>query len=61
MGADKDVMRVFMPQVIKEQLKSLDLVEKEDVVYGRSETVNFKGQGGKWSSLSFREINLMAG
>lgn len=60
MGADKDVMRVFMPQVIKEQLRSLDIVDKEGAVYGRWETVSFKGQGGKWSSLSFREISLMA-
>lgn len=33
-GADKDIMKVFRTQLMKERLRSLDTIDKEGVVYG---------------------------
>lgn len=66
-GTDKDKMGVFVIRTRREQLRSLDIVDKEGLVYGGWEgrgeilAVNFLSQGGKWSSLSVREISLKAG
>lgn len=53
------------PRSWREQLKSLDMVDKEGTVSGGWEgrgkiwAVNFVIQGGNWSSMSFWELSLM--